>query len=83
MDINDEKYSGSLILPSKKLVSHIDDIVRVGNVMTYRDDHDSPVKEWHEFNIFYKNNKSVTYSYEVFSTAANDRVFLIRSLNKV
>lgn len=77
------KCNNSLLLPSGKLIDHINDIKDVSNVVTRTDKYSSPEKEWHEFEIQYNNNKSITISYEVFATAAADRIFIVRFLNKV
>lgn len=77
------KCNNSLLLPSGKLIDHISDVKNVSNVVTRTDKYSSPEREWHEYDIQYSDNKTITISYEVFATAAADRIFIVRFLNKV
>ena len=77
------KYNNGLLLPSGKLIDRINDIKNVSNVVTRTDKYSSPEKVWHEYDVQYIDNKSLTISYEVFATAAADRMFIVRFLNKI
>ena len=76
-------YNNSLVLPSGKFINNIDNVKDVTNVSSKTDKYSSPEKAWHEFEIYYDDHSVITLSYEIFATAAADRMFLVRFLNKV
>lgn len=76
-------YKNSLVLPSGKLIDNIDNVKDITDVSSKTDKYSSPEKTWHEFDIYYDDHSVITLSYEIFTTAAADRMFLVRFLNKV
>lgn len=73
-NLSDSQFGISL--PSKKYIDNIHNILKITDIVSKVNVYGSPVMNWYEFDVIYKNHSSVTLSYETIRSAINDKKYL-------